>query len=179
METSGVEKLSTDEEPANYGGGGGSRQLPYGLEGASRSFTPKARRVEETPTVSREKKIGFERLLRMLERRDSSYTMEAASGNRFKMTDISEGDWIEIAAPVLGEHLLFLVKDSHQLRQRVAVRDEQLRIQTERVLEPNHKLKTQSNEISVAHAHEDVAIKAAQAARETLAGTIYVVLPIT
>ena len=94
VETSGVGKISTDEEPANYGSGGGSRQLPYGLEGVARSFTPKARRVEETPTVSREKKIGFERLLRMLEKRDSSYTMEAASGNRFKMTDTSVGDFI-------------------------------------------------------------------------------------
>jgi len=86
------------------------------------------------------------------------------------MTDTSVGDWIEIAAPVLGEHLLFLVKESHQHRQRVAMRDEQLKIQTERVFESNHKLRTQSNEINVAHAHEDVAIKAAQAARETLAG---------
>ena len=95
--------------------------------------------------------------------------MEAAGDNQLKMADTSVGDWIEISAPVLGEHLLFLVNESHQLIQRIAVRDEQLRILTERVFELNHKLKSQTNEINFAHAHEDVSIKAVQDARKTLA----------
>ena len=92
VEASGVRRLSTDEEPVDNGGGGSSRNAPYGPDGASRSFTPKARKREDTPTVLREKKNRFESLLRMLERRDSSYTMEATGGNQFKMTDISVGD---------------------------------------------------------------------------------------
>ena len=66
--------------------------------------------------------------------------------------------------------MLFLVKESHQLRQRVIVSDEQLKIQFERILEFNHKMNTQTNEINVVHTHKDAAINAAQAARDTLAG---------
>ena len=122
--------------------------------------------MEDTPTAPREKRDNFSRLLRMLERRCSSYKMEAEGDNQFNMAVTTVGDWIEISAPVLGEHLLVLVKESHQLRQRVAVRDEQLRILAERRLELNQKLKSQTNEINVAHAHEDVSIKAAQDARK-------------
>ena len=89
--------------------------------------------MKSTPTVLREQRDNFARLQRMLERRGSSYTMEAAGDNQFKMADTSVGDWIEISAPVLSEHFLFLVKESHQLRQSIAVQDEQLRIQNERV----------------------------------------------
>jgi hypothetical protein len=156
-------KTFENDEPS------GHRDVPYGPKGASRSFTPRARKIEDMPAQPQEKRDSFARLLRMLERRESSYTMEAKADNQFKMADTTVGDWIEISAPVLGEHLLFLAKESHQLRQRVAVRDEQLRIVSGRGIEFNQKLKSQANEIDVAHANEDISIKAAQVARKTLA----------
>ena len=123
-------------------------------------------RIRRQCRATRGEEGYFARLLKMLERRGSSYTMEAEGENQFKMADTTVGDWIEISAPVLGEHLLFLVKESHQLRQRVAVRDEQLLIVSGRGIEFNQNLNGQENEITVAHAHKDISIKEAQVARK-------------
>lgn len=77
----------------------------------------------------------------MLEKRGSSYTMEAITDNHFKTADTILGNWIEISAHIPGEHLFFLFKESHQLRHLIAVRVEQLKIQSERVFKIDHKLK--------------------------------------
>lgn len=90
--------------------------------------------------------------------------------NHFKLSDTSIEDWTEISVPILGEHLLLLVKDSHQHRKRIAVRDEQLRLQSEKVFELDHKLKSLTNEINIAHEHEHLSVKSSQATRDTLAG---------
>lgn len=104
--------LPADKELEKNGSGGNPKNASYEPEGAPRSyklsFTPGSRKMEDRPTVLRKRRNCFARIMNMLERRGSSYSMEAAGDNHFKMADTSIGDWIEKSAPVLGEHLLFL-----------------------------------------------------------------------
>lgn len=82
---------------------GRTRNVSYGTEEASRYFTPAARKTNGSPTVLREQSNNISRLQRMMERRSSE--------NQFNLTYTSMGDWVEISAPILGEHLVFLVKE--------------------------------------------------------------------
>lgn len=59
------------------------------------------------PSPARQSKGHLCPLQSMLERSGcSEFTMEAATGNVFRVTDTMVGDWVEIPAPILGERLL-------------------------------------------------------------------------
>lgn len=141
----------------------------YGTERASRLFTTAARNTDESPAVLREPSEKLSRLQRILERMESRYPMEATGYNHFKMADTNMEDFIEISNSILGEYILFSVKESHQYSKRTEVRYENLRIQIEFFFQIDYKLKNLANEINMAHEHENFAVTAAQAARETLA----------
>lgn len=61
---------------------------------------------EKVPFSARQSKGKLQKLQAMLERTTSKYTMEATSGNFFRVTDTMVGDWVEIPAPLVGECLL-------------------------------------------------------------------------